>query len=524
MTTEINQKNNTEIEIEKTNMVETDIFKTPSIDTLFKAVPKNKTLSLSEKDLLTKAYNFAKVSHAEQLRKSGEPYFNHLVYTAINIAQQNMDIETIVAGLLHDILEDTNIKKEEVEKEFGRNILFLIEGVTKLGTLKYQGMERHVESMRKFFIAISEDIRVVVIKLCDRLHNVKTLKYLREDKRKRIAIETLEIHARLADRIGMGKLKSELEDYAFPYAYPEDYEKVKNMFEENKSSSENYLVSILRKVRAELHIFEIKYLKIDYRLKHLYSLYEKLKKHNWDIQKIYDIAAMRIIVEDINMCYQVLGVIHGLYKPVPGRFKDYIAIPKPNGYQSLHTTVFDGLGGTFEVQIRTQKMHDEAEYGIASHLFYKELGDSKKRSTRDKRRTKNIEEKIAWTKDLLQIEKTAPNNEFLKDVKESILDKKLFIHTPKGDILEMPNGSSVIDFAYYIHSDIGNHISSAVVNGKLVSLNTKLKDRDIVEIETKHDAKPTRKWLDYAHTNLAKKHIRNYIKEFGGTLDKFLVK
>ncbi len=267
-------------DIEKSTITNIDIYKTPITEDIFKSIPKNKSISKSDKEIIKKAYNFAKIAHEGQLRKSGEPYFNHVVYTAINIAKQNMDTETIVAGLLHDVLEDTKITKEEIDKEFGKNILFLIEGVTKLGTIKYQGMERHVESMRKFFIAISNDIRVVIIKLCDRLNNVQTLQYLREDKRKRIAIETLEIHARLADRIGMGKLKSELEDYAFPYAYPEDYEKVKVMFEENKSSSENYLLNILKKVRSELRIFEIKFLKIDYRLKHLYSLYEKLKKHN----------------------------------------------------------------------------------------------------------------------------------------------------------------------------------------------------------------------------------------------------
>ncbi len=504
----------------------TNNLKPPELKDLFEAIG-DKTLIDEEKEIeiIEKAFNFAKIAHKDQLRNSDEPYFNHLVYTAINIARQNMDADTIAAGLLHDVLEDTDTKPEEVEKEFGHDILFLIQGVTKLGSIKYQGVERHVESMRKFFIAMAEDIRVVVIKLCDRLHNVSTLEYLREDKAKRIAIETLEIHARLADRIGMGKLKAELEDKAFPYAYPVDYQKVKVMFDATKSSEEYYLLNILEKVTAELKIFNINFVKIDHRLKHLYSLYEKLKKHNWDIQKIYDIAAMRIIVEDIATCYQVLGIIHGLYKPVPQRFKDYIAIPKPNGYQSLHTTVFDGEGGTFEVQIRTIKMHEEAEYGIASHLFYKETGDIKKSENKyQKQKIQNLGEKISWTKDLLKAQETAENKDFLKNIKEGFLEQKLFIHTPKGDIIEMPRGSGVIDFAYTVHSDIGNHVSGAVVNGKLVSLSTKLKDRDIVEIITKEDSKPTRKWLEYTHTNLAKKHIKNYLKEFGGPLDRFFVK
>lgn len=371
-------------------------LKSPTLKDLINTlkIDSKNSFTQSDYDLIEKAYDFSKIAHEGQFRLSGEPYINHLLSTAINIARQNMDIETVIAGLLHDTLEDTKTTSETIKEVFGEEVLFLVEGVTKLGVIKYQGMERHVESMRKFFIAMAEDIRVVVIKLCDRLHNVSTLEYLRPDKAKRIAIETLEIHARLADRIGMGKLKAELEDYAFPYAYPEDFAKVEQIFEENKSSSEDYLLKILKKVKSELKIFEVNFLQIDHRLKHLYSLYEKLKKHNWDMQKIYDIAAMRIIVADMPDCYQVLGVIHGLYKPVPGRFKDYIAVPKPNGYQSLHTTVFDGDGGTFEVQIRTLKMHEEAEYGIASHLFYKEIGDSKKKNLKSKR-FKNIEEKIS---------------------------------------------------------------------------------------------------------------------------------
>ena len=500
-------------------------FLTPTLEDIFSSLSKNRLLSLEEKQLLEKAFDFSKKYHEGQFRNSGEPYFNHCVQTAKNIARQNMDTDTIVTGLLHDTLEDTKATKEEINEEFGEDILFLIQGVTKLGTIKYKGVERHVESMRKFFIAMAEDIRVVVIKLCDRLHNVSTLEYLKPEKAKRIAIETLEIHARLAARIGMGKLKSELEDKAFPYAYPEDFNKVKTMFEETKSASLDYLLNILEKVKKELEIFNILYIKIDHRLKHLYSLYEKLKKLNWNIQKIYDIAAMRIIVNDIGTCYQALGIIHGLYKPVPGRFKDYIAVPKPNGYQSLHTTVFDGEGGTFEVQIRTQKMHEEAEYGIASHLFYKEAGDTKKAQELHKlNKVQGLKEKISWTKDLIKVQEDMHENKnLLKTIKEEFLDKRMFIHTPKGDIIELPPGSGVIDFAYSVHSDVGNHVAGAMVNGKLVSLNTKLKNNDIVEIITKEDAKPTRKWIDYAFTSVAKRHIKSYLKEHGGTIDKFFI-
>jgi len=496
------------------------------LDGIFEVAPKEKHFSEEDKKIIEKAFNFAKKAHEGHLRKSGEPYFIHCVETAKNIARQNMDANTIAAGLLHDTLEDTDTSKESLENEFGIEILTLVEGVSKLGTIKYKGVERHAESMRKFFVALADDIRVVVIKLCDRLHNVSTLEYIEEEKRKRIAIETLEIYARLADRIGMGKLKSELEDEAFPYAHPDDYQKVKDMFDSVSTASEEYLLKILDKVKEELKIFDIKYLKIDHRLKHLHSLYEKLKKHNWDIQKIYDIAAMRIIVEDLATCYQALGVIHGLYKPVPRRFKDYIALPKPNGYQSLHTTVFDGEGGTFEVQIRTKQMHEEAEYGIASHLSYKEIGDFKKvKNKQELSKMNNINEKIAWAKQFFQPQDMdSENKDFIKNIKEEFFDETLFIHTPKGDIIEMPKESGVIDFAYMVHSDIGNHISGVMVNAKMVSLDTKLKDGDMVEIITKEEAKPTHKWLNYASTSLARRHIRNYLKDSNSLRNRFLSK
>lgn len=489
--------------------------KIPSYLEILKNSPKEKEFSTQNIELIKKAYDFAKKAHEGSLRKSGESYFSHCVFTAVNIARQNMDTTTIIAGLLHDTLDETNIKEEDIEKEFGKEVLFLVLGVKKLGTIKYKGVERHAESMRKFFVALAEDIRVVVIKLCDRLHNSSTLEYIEEDKRKRIALETLEIYARLADRLGMGKLKSELEDNVFPYVFPKDYLKTKELYNTQEAAREEYLLNILNKVKEELSIFEIDYIKIDHRLKHLYSLYEKLKSHDWDIQKIYDIAAMRIIVKDIPTCYQALGVIHGLYKPIPGRFKDYIALPKPNGYQSLHTTLFDGEGGAFEIQIRTLFMHEEAEYGIASHLSYKEAGDSKKiKNQKEGEKIKNINQKIAWTKSLLlKQEEDKVDNEFIKEIKEEFFDKTLFIHTPKGDVIEMPLGSGVIDFAYAVHSDIGNHVFGAKVNNKLVSLNTKLKDGDMVSIITKEDSKPSRKWLDYTATSLAKRHIKNYLKE-----------
>jgi len=504
-------------EKEETKLRQDRSFLTLSLADIFKAKESSSLNFWSEEDkeLIKRAFNFAAEFYKNEVRKSGEPYLNHCVFTAINIAKQNMDAESVAAGLLHDTLEDEKADSEKIKKLFGKDILFLIAGVTQLKKIKYQGVERHVESMRKFFIAIAKDIRVVVIRLCDRLHNVSTLEYVREDKRKRIALETLEIHARLADRIGMGKLKAQLEDKSFPYAYPEDYQKVKEMFNSDRNYSEQYLLKVLKKVKEELNFTKIKVLNIDHRLKHLYSLYEKLKKNNWDIQKIYDIVAMRIIVPDIATCYQVLGIIHSLYKPVAGRFKDYIALPKPNGYQSLHTTVFNGMGGTTEVQIRTKDMHEEAEYGIASHLFYKEQAKSKKIKT-----TKN---KIAWTKDLLKMQNHIKDStKLFENLKREFLDRKIFVHTPKGDVIEFPNGASVIDFAYAVHSDLGQHMAGAMVNGKLSSLDTRLKNGDIIEIIKKENAKPTRKWIEYAFTSQAKRHIKNYLKEHGSVLDRLL--
>ena len=480
---------------------------------------KNFILKEEEKKILKKAYFFGSEKHKNQLRDEGTPYFNHCINVCLNIINQNLDLETIIAGLLHDTLEDTDTNEKEIEEEFGKNILFLIQGVTKLGKLKYKGMDRHAESMRKFFIAVAEDIRVVIIKLCDRLNNIQTLQFLKnKEKQERIAKETIEIYAKLADRIGAGKLKSELEDNAFPFAFPNEYKKIENIFQEVKNKNEKHILEIIEKIKEELGIFKIDYLKIDYRIKHLYSLYLKLKNVDFDINKIYDIVAMRIIVKDVNLCYQVLGIIHGLYKPISGRFKDYISLPKPNGYQSLHTTVFDGQGESFEVQIRTQEMHEEAEYGITSHLSYKELGDSKNPNFWNEK----LKEKIAWTKDLLKIQENLKDNKnFIENLKQEFLNDKIFIHTPKGEVIELAIGSTLLDFAYHIHSDIGNHTFSGNINGKIANLNTRLKNRDIVEIITKESSHPNRKWLSYTFTSLAKRHIKHYLKENGNIIDKF---
>lgn len=473
-----------------------------------------------EKELILRAYNTSKKYHEGQLRKNGEPYFNHCVATAINIADQGMDYETICAGLMHDTLEDTTYTHEEMEKEFGEPITHLVEGVTKLGKLKYSGAERHVESLRKFFFAMSDDIRVVVIKLCDRLHNIRTLEHVREDKRKRIAMETLEIHARLADRLGMGKLKAQLEDGAFPYVHPEEYHKVKHILKEKKDHNGYVLEQVAKTLREELSIFDVDIENVDSRVKHLYSLWMKLKKNSYDIDKIYDIIAIRVIVPTIPACYQALGIIHGLYKPVPSRFKDYIAVPKPNGYQSLHTAIFTGSGQIVEIQIRTREMHEEAEYGIASHLAYKE----KNTATKDKSQIKTD-----WTNQLLEWQKESgkekdANKKFMNQLKEDFFNKRVFVFTPLGDVIDLPEGSTPLDFAYQVHTDIGDKACRAYVNDKLVPFDYVLKKNEIVRIETSDKSIPSRKWLSMCKTQFAQRQIKNWLKNNGGLIDKFLVK
>lgn len=470
-----------------------------------------------DKKLITHACKFSETAHMGQLRKSGEPYFTHVFATGVNLATLKMDADTIAAGILHDVLEDTKVTEEELTKEFGGRIVSLVQGVTKLGKLRYSGAERHVESLRKFFIAMADDIRVVVIKLCDRLHNVQTLEFVSPEKQKRIALETLEIHARLADRLGMGRLKAQLEDAAFPYVYPDEYKKTVGMFESLRPISDEQLEKVVKTLEEELITFDVEIERIDHRIKHFYSLWQKLKKYQMDVSKVYDVVALRIIVPEISDCYQALGVIHGLYRPVPGRFKDYIAVPKPNYYRSLHTTIFSGDGNTLEIQIRTKEMHREAEYGIASHLSYKEIG---KGVTKDE-----IVKKMSWTQELLEWQKDVEHHtEFMKNLKNDFFQKRVFALTPKGDVIDLPEGSTAIDFAYAVHSDIGDHTAGAKINGKLVPLDTQLKNRDVIEIEVKETSSPKRKWLDMTRTNLAKRHIRNYIKEHGSTLERLLTR
>ncbi len=470
--------------------------------------------------LVKKAYEFAQKAHADHTRNNGEPYFNHVFATAKNIAELGMGATTIAAGFLHDSVEDMKVTPEEIEKEFGNEILFLVEGVTKLGKIRYQGTERHNESLRKLFVAMSQDIRVLIIKLCDRLHNMQTLEHIPKEKRLRIAKETLEIYAPLAYRLGIKKLQRDLEDLAFAYVYPEDFEKIKKILKKKKEEVEEHLDKFQKNLKKELAKGGVTKFSMDYRVKSLYSLYKKLQRFKGDVEAIYDISALRIIVPEIADCYKVLGIIHGSWRPLPERIKDYIASPKLNGYRSIHTTIFTGDGGIVEVQIRTEEMHKEAEYGIASHISYKE-GLRKKttnpnllwlRSILPRKRSEDLgipsksTDVPTWIKELVEYQKEA-GEDFIDDIKTDFFEERIFVFTPKGDVIDLPKDSSVIDFAYAIHTDIGGHMAGAKVNGKFVAISTTLQNGDRVEIETKKSAKPSQKWLEHCKTTMAKRKI-----------------
>ena len=478
--------------------------------------------------LIERAYSFAQKAHQDHVRKSGEPYFNHLYATAKGLAEIGMGPTTIAAGLLHDSIEDVEISPEDIEQEFGKEVLFLVEGVTKLGTLRYRGTDRHKESLRKLFVATSQDVRVILIKLLDRRHNMQTLQYVSPQKRKRIAIETLEIYAPIADRLGMGRLKRELEDLAFPYVFPKEYKEVKDLLAEQGKKTFPYLPKILKQLRQTLAKEGITKFSTEHRVKGLYSLHKKLDRKDRDISKIHDILAVRIMVDGIDDCYRVLGVVHKLWTPMPGKIKDYIAFPKPNGYRSIHTTVFTGQTGTVEIQIRTKEMHARAQYGIASHFSYKAVQHGEKKESAFEwlrqlipsvRASKRMMAKTAvktgddipkWIKEIAATQEEVPETDtFLSEVRSDFFSHRVFVFTPKGDVIDLPIDASPIDFAYAVHSDIGNHMSGAKVNGKLVSLDTPLSNGDIVEITTKDSAKPTRKWLEMVKTTLAKRHIRS---------------
>lgn len=467
--------------------------------------------------MIEKAYKVASKAHEGQFRKSGEPYIIHPLYVAIILADLEMDKETIVAGILHDVVEDTIMTEEQITEEFGAEVAQLVDGVTKLANIPLSSgtgsesdarLEMQAENLRKMFLAMAKDIRVIIIKLADRLHNMRTLKYQKPESQQRIAKETLEVYSPIAQRLGISKIKVELDDLALKYLEPEAYYDLVEKIAVRKSEREKYIENIVQEVKKHIENAGIK-AEIDGRVKHFFSIYKKMKNQNKTIDQIYDLFAVRIIVDTVKDCYAALGVIHEMYKPIPGRFKDYIAMPKANMYQSLHTTVIGSSGQPFEVQIRTFEMHKAAEYGIAAHWKYKEASDGKKVETQE-------EEKLTWLRQILEWQRdTSDNREFMNLLKNDLdlFSDNVYCFTPSGDVKNLPAGSTPIDFAYSIHSAVGNRMVGARVNGKLVTIDYVIKNGDRVEIITSQNSKgPSRDWLKIVKSTQAKNKINQWFK------------
>ncbi len=456
-------------------------------------------------DDVKKAFNLAEEAHKDQRRASGEPYIIHPLAVAQILADMKIDTKTITASLLHDVVEDTSYTLDDLKKLFGKEVAFLVDGVTKLSRLNYRTKEdQQLNSMRKMFLAMAKDVRVVVIKLADRLHNMRTLRYMRSDKQKRIAQETLEIFAPLAHRLGIFNIKWELEDLSFRYLEPDKYYDLVDQMKQKRHVREeivNEAIDVLKKALDEAHIK----CEINGRPKHFYSIYKKMKKDNRDLSQVYDLFAVRVIVDTVKDCYGVLGIVHSLWKPLPYRFKDYIAMPKPNNYQSLHTTVIGTRGQPVEIQIRTWEMHHIAEYGIAAHWRYKEGNQTA---------TKNeFDEKMGWLRNLLEWQDTSNPKEFVNALKLDAFSDEVFVFSPRGDVIDLPQGAIPIDFAYRIHTDVGHRCVGAKINGKIVPLDYQLKNGDIVEIITSKVGKPSLDWLNIVGSSESRSKIRNWFKK-----------
>ena len=469
------------------------------IDTIHTYLPRAKC------DDVTKAYNLAEEARKDQRRVSGEPYILHPLAVAQILADMKIDTTTITASLLHDVVEDTSYTLEDIKKMFGKEVAFLVDGVTKLSRLNYRTKEdQQLNSMRKMFLAMAKDVRVVVIKLADRLHNMRTLRYMRSDKQKRIAQETLEIFAPLAHRLGIFNIKWELEDLSFRYLEPDKYYDLVDQMKQKRHVREeivNEAIDVLKKALDEAHI----HCEINGRPKHFYSIYKKMKKDNRDLSQVYDLFAIRVIVDDVKDCYGILGIVHSLWKPLPYRFKDYIAMPKPNNYQSLHTTVIGTRGQPVEIQIRTWEMHRIAEYGVAAHWRYKEGNQTANKDAFD--------EKMGWLRNLLEWQDTSNPKEFVNALKLDAFSDEVFVFSPRGDVIDLPQGSIPIDFAYRIHTDVGHRCVGAKINGKIVPLDYKLKNGDIVEIITSKVGKPSLDWLNIVGSSESRSKIRSWFKK-----------
>lgn len=474
-------------------------------------------------DLIKRSFEFAQDCHKGQKRKNGDCYFMHPFAASLILADMEMDAKTISAGLLHDVLENCNVTEEEIEQLFGSEITMLVSGVTKLGEIDFDQIEasdelkddpkrlKKIESLRKLFLAMAKDIRVVLIKLADRYHNMETLEALKTDDQKRIANETLEIYAPLADRLGMGRLKADLEDLAFKYINPKEYAEIAQRTKKIFHAKEKYLMEMKDLISSLLEDENVK-ADIEGRAKHIYSIYKKLKKDN-DIEKIYDLMAIRIIVSGKSDCYKSLGIIHGRFKPLIYRIKDYIAVPKPNGYQSLHTTVFGLEGKITEIQIRTEKMHEEAEKGISAHWHYDESKTQKEYAER--KASFAPRDKVSWINELMDWNEAAHSTEeFIEGLRIDIFKDRIFVFSPKGDVFDLPEGSTSVDFAYAVHTFIGDHMVGTRVNNKMISMDHVLENRDIVEIITKKNSPgPKRDWLKYTVTSRARERIRAHLNK-----------
>ena len=484
--------------------------KNSTIKQILDKVKKNKRWP--DTKLIQRAYNYAVSHHGDQKRKSGEPYIVHPVNVAYTIAELGLDEQTICAALLHDVVEDTDATFEDIVEEFGQEIAEMVDGVTKLKKIQYASLEEHqVENYRKMFLAMGKDIRVIIIKLADRLHNMRTLEFLRPDRQIAISQETMQLYAPLANRLGLYSMKWELEDLGFQYLYPKEFNELVKGIEQKREERLKFIEKIIKDIKVQLKKQHIE-AEVTGRAKHLYSIYRKMMRDNKTLDQIYDLFALRIIVNSVKDCYASLGVVHEMYSPMPGRFKDYIAVPKANMYQSIHTTLLGEKGTPFEVQIRTWDMHKVAEYGIAAHWAYKEANYGSKKG----QQVVNVnEDKLAWLRETLEWQQELQDpQEFLETLKTELFEDEVYVFTPKGTIKVLPRGATPIDFAYSIHAEIGNHMTGAKINSKMVPIITPIKNGDIVEIITSENSKgPSLDWLKFVKSTSAKNRIQQWFKK-----------